>query len=102
MSITIDEFDILPFSCPKVDIAVGDVGRSSDLRPSTIGSKASKSEQDILWPALLPLIGSSYNEGKIRSTLGLLLELTNEISVSGIESSPYDLPLGPFLVNGDL
>jgi len=31
-----------------------------------------------------------------------LPELTNDISLSGTESSPYDFPFKPLLVNGDL
>ena len=37
----------------------------------------------------------------MRSMLGLP-ELTKDISVSGTESSPYDFPVKPLLVNGDL
>lgn len=44
----------------------------------------------------------SYNEGNIRSTLGLS-ELTKDISVSDKWISPYDFPLMPDLPgNGDL
>ena len=43
----------------------------------------------------------SQNPGNMRSILGLP-ELTKDISVSGTESSPYDFPVKPLLVNGDL
>ncbi|KAJ6856208.1 hypothetical protein NC651_037943 [Populus alba x Populus x berolinensis] len=41
------------------------------------------------------------NAGNMLSMLALP-ELTNDISLSGTESSPYDFPFKPLLVNGDL
>lgn len=48
-----------------------------------------------------PRFISSEKEGCMRSVLGLL-ELTNDISLSGGRSSPYDLFEAFPLVNGDL
>ena len=82
---------------PKADENSGEVMISTDLRPKCKDSKLrfSISEKPDIRGGVGPLSMLSANEGNVLSILGLP-ELTNDMSVSGDESS-YGFPLGPFL-----
>ena len=104
IDIYISSLDSITVACaidaslsPKTDENSGEVMISTDLRPKCKDSKLrfSISEKPDIRGGVGPLSMLSANEGNVLSILGLP-ELTNDMSVSGDESS-YGFPLGPFL-----
>lgn len=94
--------DDIPLLCELNEKSPMGEPMSIDLAPEKDEPKllASKSEADESLLAI-PVSRSSYNEGNIRSTLGLPL-LTNDISESGTDDDSYGVYDLPALVNGDL
>ena len=100
-----DDHDILVLSCELVEKLPYMLFPSDDLvaengDPKLTLALASEPEP----PESRGAIAISWapeKEGNTRSVPGLLDD-TNDMSVSGIESSPYDLFEALILVNGDL